>query len=63
MGGVGKSNELISYHSILRQTKKYWKTIFTTSWKFATAILQFFINGTACRMGRNYLQLTVFVMM
>ena len=28
MGGVDKSDQLISYHRILRQTKKYWKTIF-----------------------------------
>ena len=28
MGGVDKSDQLISYHCILRQTKKYWKTLF-----------------------------------
>ena len=63
MGGVDKSDQLISYHRILRQTKKYWKTIFTTSWKFASPILQFFINGTACRMGRKHPLLTLFGMM
>ena len=28
MGGVDKSDQLISYHKISRRTKKYWKTIF-----------------------------------
>ena len=28
MGGVDMSDQLISYHRILRQTKKYWKTLF-----------------------------------
>ena len=27
MGGVDKSDQLIGYHRIVRQTKKYWKTI------------------------------------
>ena len=29
MGGVDKSDQLISYHKISRRTKKYWKTIFS----------------------------------
>ena len=28
MGGVDKSDQYIQYHRILRQTKKYWKTLF-----------------------------------
>ena len=28
MGGVDKSDQYMSYHRILRQTKRYWKTIF-----------------------------------
>ena len=28
MGGVDKSDQYISYHRVLRQTKKYWKTLF-----------------------------------
>ena len=28
MGGVDKSDQLISYHHILRQTIRYWKTLF-----------------------------------
>ena len=28
MGGVDKSDQLVSYHRIARQTKTYWKTIF-----------------------------------
>ena len=28
MGGVDKSDQLISYHRMTRQTKRYWKTIF-----------------------------------
>lgn len=28
MGGVDKSDQLISYHRVIRQTKKYWKTLF-----------------------------------
>ena len=28
MGGVEKSDQYIQYHRILRQTKKYWKTLF-----------------------------------
>ena len=28
MGGVDKSDQLISYHRALRQTKRYWKTLF-----------------------------------
>ena len=28
MGGVDKSDQLISYHKTSRRTKKYWKTIF-----------------------------------
>ena len=28
MGGVDMSDQLISYHRIIRQTKKYWKTLF-----------------------------------
>ena len=28
MGGVDKSDQYISYHRILRQTKRYWNTIF-----------------------------------
>ena len=27
MGGVDKSDQLVSYHRIIRQTKKYWKTL------------------------------------
>ena len=27
MGGVDKSDQLIGYHRVVRQTKKYWKTI------------------------------------
>ena len=28
MGGVDKSDQLISYHRVIRQTKRYWKTLF-----------------------------------
>ena len=28
MGGVDMSDQLMNYHRILRQTKKYWKTLF-----------------------------------
>ena len=28
MGGVDKSDQYIQYHRVLRQTKKYWKTMF-----------------------------------
>ena len=28
MGGVDVSDQLISYHRIMRRTKKYWKTLF-----------------------------------
>ena len=28
MGGVNLSDQLIGYHPILRQTKRYWKTLF-----------------------------------
>ena len=28
MGGVDKSDQLISYHRVTRQTKRYWKTLF-----------------------------------
>ena len=28
MGGVDKSDQYISYHRVLRQTKRYWKTLF-----------------------------------
>ena len=29
MGGVDRSDQLIKYYNVLRQTKKYWKTIFS----------------------------------
>ena len=28
MGGVEKSDQLIRYHRVIRQTKRYWKTLF-----------------------------------
>ena len=28
MGGVDKSDQLISYHRVIRQTKRYWKTFY-----------------------------------
>ena len=31
MGGVDCSNQLIKYYNVLRQTKKYWKTLFLHS--------------------------------
>ena len=31
MGGVDWSDQLIKYYNVLRQTKKYWKTLFFTS--------------------------------
>ena len=28
MGGVNKSDQLVSYRRIIQQTKKYWKTLY-----------------------------------
>ena len=28
MGGVDRLDELIHYYNVLRQTRKYWKTLF-----------------------------------
>lgn len=48
MGGVDKSDQYISYHRILRQTKRYWKTIFFIIFlRYAQPTHTFFTSGCA----------------
>ena len=46
MGGVDVSDQLISYHRVCIEDKKYWKTPFFHSWKSVLPMLQCSKSGS-----------------